>query len=73
MKVQRWAGLKWVKNKARKGRYFKEIQLDLEKSKEEIWKKQKENSNADKSSEHSAGSCTDVALGKDVSLFQVPS
>lgn len=51
---------------------FKQTQLDHKKSKN-IWKELKGNSNANKSSEHSSGSCTDVALGKDLSLLQVPS
>lgn len=50
--------MKWVKNKARK-EVLKEIQLDREKTKEEIWKEPKENSNAIKSPKHSAGSCND--------------
>lgn len=64
--------MKWVKNKARK-EILKEIQLDHEKTKEEIWKEPKENSNAIKSPKHSAGSCNDIALGQDISLLQVPS
>lgn len=72
MKVESWARMKWVKNKARK-EIFKEIQLDHEKTKKEIWKELKENSNAIKSPEHSAGSCNYIALGKDISLLQVPS